>query len=314
MQAVERKSQWKSRLVISAVAGAHVLAAGTLLMLYGCNTPKGPTTQVEPPASPIMPPTQAPSPVVEKTVLPPPPPVDLAPVAKEATSAPKTYVVQPGDSISKIAHRTGVSSHEIMELNHIKNANLVRVGQKLQLPGYAKDVAAGKVKETAVAKKSSGKKVAGASTGKKAAGTLAGSYEVKPGDSLEKIAKKAGVKIADLKAANSLTSDKIRVGQKLVIPGKGGAAAPVAPAAPAPTAEAGTPAAPAPDMGAAPTAPAAPAAQPTLLDYTVQDGETVDSVAKTFLVKKDDILKANGATDAAQIRPGMRIKIPVPAQ
>ena len=64
-------------------------------------------------------------------------------------------------------------------------------------------------------------------------------------------------------------------------------------------------------MGAAP---AAPAVQPTLLDYTVQDGETVDSVAKTFLVKKDDILKANGATDAAQIRPGMRIKIPVPAQ
>ena len=40
----------------------------------------------------------------------------------------------------------------------------------------------------------------------------------------------------------------------------------------------------------------------------------MDSVAKTFLVTKDDILKANGATDAAQIRPGMRIKIPVPAQ
>jgi hypothetical protein len=31
-------------------------------------------------------------------------------------------------------------------------------------------------------------------------------------------------------------------------------------------------------------------------------------------VKKDDILKANGATDGNQIRPGMRIKIPVPAQ
>ena len=314
MQAVERKSQWKSRLVISAVAGAHVLAASTLLMLYGCNTPKGPTTRVEPPASPIMPPTQAPSPVVEKNVMPPPPPVDLAPVAKEASSAPKTYVIQPGDSISKIAHRTGVSSHEIMELNHIKNANLVRVGQKIQLPGYAKDVAAGSVKETTVAKKSGGKKVAGASTGKKASGATAGGYEVKPGDSLEKIAKKNGVKIADLKAANKLTSDKIRVGQKLVIPGKGakgGEAAPTPAAPAAPAAEAGTPAAPVADMGAAP---AAPAVQPTLLDYTVQDGETVDSVAKTFLVKKDDILKANGATDAAQIRPGMRIKIPVPAQ
>lgn len=305
MQAVEKKSQWKSRLVISAVAGAHVLAAGTLLMLYGCNTPKG-TTKVEPPASPIMPPTQAPSPVVEKTVLPPPPPVDLAPVAKEASAAPKTYVVQPGDSISKIAHRTGVSSHEIMELNHIKNANLVRIGQKLQLPGYAKDVPAGKVKESNVAKKSGAKKVSGATASKKPAGDTAGSYEVKPGDSLEKIAKKQGVKVAALKEANKLTSDKIRVGQKLVIPGKGGEAAP----APAPEAGA-APAPAAPDMGAAPAAPAVP---PTLLDYTVQDGETVDSIAKTFLVKKDDILKANGATDAAQIRPGMRVKIPVPAQ
>jgi LysM repeat protein len=305
MQAVEKKSQWKSRLVISAVAGAHVLAAGTLLMLYGCNTPKG-TTKVEPPASPIMPPTQAPSPVVEKSVLPPPPPVDLAPVAKEASATPKTYVVQPGDSISKIAHRTGVSSHEIMELNHIKNANLVRIGQKLQLPGYAKDVPAGKVKESSVAKKSGAKKVSGATASKKPAGDTAGSYEVKPGDSLEKIAKKQGVKVAALKEANKLTSDKIRVGQKLVIPGKGGEAAP----APAPEAGA-APAPAAPDMGAAPAAPAVP---PTLLDYTVQDGETVDSIAKTFLVKKDDILKANGATDAAQIRPGMRVKIPVPAQ
>ena len=305
MQAVEKKSQWKSRLVISAVAGAHVLAASTLLMLYGCNTPKG-ATKVEPPASPIMPPTQAPSPVVEKTVLPPPPPVDLAPVAKEASATPKTYVVQPGDSISKIAHRTGVSSREIMELNHIKNANLVRVGQKLQLPGYAKDVPAGKVKESGVAKKSGAKKASSATASKKPAGDTAGGYEVKPGDSLEKIAKKNGVKIAALKEANKLSSDKIRVGQKLVIPGKGGEAAP----APAPEAGA-APAPAAPDMGAAPAAPAVP---PTLLDYTVQDGETVDSIAKTFLVKKDDILKANGATDAAQIRPGMRVKLPVPAQ
>lgn len=308
MQAVEQKSQWKSRLVISAITGAHVLAASTFLMLTGCNTPKGPA-KIEPPASPIMPPTKEPSPVVEKTVLPPPPPVDLAPVAKDVSAAPKTYVVQPGDMLSKIAHRTGVSTREIVELNHLKNANSIRVGQKLTLPGFAKDVPAGKVKASTVAKKSSGtKKISGATAAKKpAADAPAGGYEVKSGDSLEKIAKKFGVKIADLKSANSLSSDKIRVGQKLTIPGKGEAATPAA----TPGADTSTPPTPAADAGAAPATPAAP---PTLLDYTVQDGETVDSVAKTFLVKKDDILKANGVTDAAQIRPGARIKIPVPAQ
>lgn len=311
MQAVEKKSQWKSRLVISAVAGAHVLAASTLLMLYGCNTPKG-ATKVEPPASPIMPPTQAPSPVVEKTVLPPPPPVDLAPVAKEASATPKTYVVQPGDALSKIARHAGVSTQELVDLNHLKSANSIRVGQKLQLPGTAKDLPAGKVKATnSTAKKSGAKKVTGATAAKKpAADAPAGGYEIKPGDSLEKIAKKFGVKIADLKTANNLSSDKIAAGKKLTIPGKtGDAAAPVAPAADGSTP---APAPAAPDMGGA--APAAPAAPPTLLDYTVQDNETVDSVAKTFLVKKEDILRANGATDANQIRPGMRIKVPVSAQ
>ncbi|MCX7007142.1 MAG: LysM peptidoglycan-binding domain-containing protein, partial [Kiritimatiellaeota bacterium] len=274
MQAVEQKNQWKSRLIVSAVAGAHVLAVSTLLMLYGCTTPKS-TAKIEPPASPIMPPTREPSPVVEKTVIPPPPVLDLVqPPAKEVSTAPKTYVVQPGDMISKIAHRAGVSANEIVSLNHLKNANSIRVGQKLVLPAFAKDLPAGKVKEAAVAKKSSGaKKVTSSTAAKKpAAAAPAGGYEVKSGDSLEKIAKKFGVKIADLQTANNLSGDKIRAGQKLTIPGKGGEAAPVAPAA-----DTGTPA-PAPDMGAAPVAPAAP---PTLLDYTVQDGETVDSVAKT---------------------------------
>jgi len=307
MQAVEQKSQWKSRAVISAVAGAHILAASALVFLYGCSTPK-PPEKVEPPASPIMPPTKEPSPVVEKTVVPPPPPVEPAPPAKESTAA-KSYVVQPGDSISKIAHHAGVSSREIMELNGIKNANLVRVGQKLMLPAYAKDLPAGKVKATTSAKKATGGKKGATAKPAAEATAEAGSYVVKPGDSLGKIAKVNGVKISALKEANKLSSDKIRVGQKLIIPGKGAGEA-----APTPEAPAGGAAAPAPETPAGTTM-AAPAPVPTaMLDYTVQEGETVDSVAKTFLVKKEDILKANGATDPAQIRAGTRIKIPVPAQ
>jgi len=309
MQTVEQKNQWKSRLVISVVAGAHVLAAGTLLMFYGCSTPKS-TAKVEPPASPIMPPTKEPSPVVEKTTLPPPPPVDLGPVAKESPAAPKTYVVQSGDSLSKIAHKAGVSQRELMELNGIKNANLLRIGQKLTLPGYSKELSAGATAKSTGKKAASGKK----STGKAAAEAVAGagSYVVKAGDSLGKIAKHNGVKISALREANHLTGDQIRVGQKLVIPGK---AAPEA-AAPAASevAAASNMAAPvAPAGSEAVTAPA-PAAPSALLDYTVQDGETLDSIAKMFMVKKEDIMKANGATDAAQIKSGMRIKIPAPIQ
>jgi LysM repeat protein len=45
-------------------------------------------------------------------------------------------------------------------------------------------------------------------------------YVVKKGDSLWKIAKVQGTTIAALKAANNLTSDSLKVGQKLTIPAK----------------------------------------------------------------------------------------------
>lgn len=45
-----------------------------------------------------------------------------------------------------------------------------------------------------------------------------GSYRVQSGDTLEKIAKDLKVSISELKAVNSLKSDKIQVGQELRIP------------------------------------------------------------------------------------------------
>src|SRR3546814_6586480 len=51
-----------------------------------------------------------------------------------------------------------------------------------------------------------------------------GSYTVKPGDSLNRIAKATGVSVGALKQANGLTAEAIRVGQKLTLPGAAGAA------------------------------------------------------------------------------------------
>lgn len=305
MQTVEQKNQWKSRAVMGAVAGLHIMAAGALVFLYGCSTTKPP--KAEAPAAPVMPPTKEPSPVVESTAIPPPPPAELAPPAKETTTS-KTYIVRPGDSLSKIAHRAGVSQRELMELNGIKNANLLRIGQKITLPAYAKDLPAGAVKASSSKKSKSGKKTAGHAAPAVAG---AGAYVVKAGDSLGKVAQKHGVKISALREANKLSGDMIRVGQKLVIPG---AKAEAAPTTEGVAAAGGTMTASAPAAGGEAVAAPAPAAPTALLDYTVQDGETLDSVAKTFMVKKEDILQANGATDPAQIRPGMRIKIPAPIQ
>jgi LysM repeat protein len=52
-----------------------------------------------------------------------------------------------------------------------------------------------------------------------AAAASRGTYIVKPGDTLSEIAEKHGVTVYALKRSNRLSSDLIRVGQKLTIPG-----------------------------------------------------------------------------------------------
>ena len=45
------------------------------------------------------------------------------------------YVVQPGDSLSRIAQRFGVPMATIMSANGIVNPNLIFAGQRLTIPG-----------------------------------------------------------------------------------------------------------------------------------------------------------------------------------
>jgi LysM repeat protein len=72
---------------------------------------------------------------------------------------------------------------------------------------------------------------------------------------LHKIAKRFGTSVKAIEAENNLSTAKIKVGQKLKIPGKAETAAPEA--MPAPTAPA-----PAPAVSTPPSTPAAPGAAP----------------------------------------------------
>lgn len=66
-------------------------------------------------------------------------------------------------------------------------------------------------------KKKSSSKSGGKSTGSKSS-RKGGSYTIKSGDSLGAIARRNGTTVAKLKAANGLSSDKIRAGKTLKIP------------------------------------------------------------------------------------------------
>ncbi len=329
---------------VSVVAGlivaVHVAVIGSVVMTQGCASTQGGAasttpTPVETAPVPPMPPSPtvmaAPAPVAQPVPFPTlQPPVAPAPL-KTSVAAENVYVVKAGDSLSKIAAAHGVKAAELKELNQIADPNKIRVGQKLILPDYAKASQSQPAAKSAAPAKAS------------APAAAAGDYVVKAGDALSKIAAAHGVKTKDLMAANNITdANKIRVGQKLVIPGAKAAAktetaaakpeakpaeapaavpaapeaAPAAPAAaPAPAAPALTPspmvAAPADPAPAAASATAAPApSQDAMLDYTVQEGDTAEGIARLFVVNKDDILKVNNIPAGSDVKPGQKIKIP----
>lgn len=314
----------------SLIVGIHAAVIG-LMALQGCGTTGNristDPTPVEPPPPPAMPPAVNSLPVAPaKPVAFPEIKAPVAPVAQVNTpaksEADNIYVVKSGDSLSKIAKAHGVSTAELKELNKIADANKIRIGQKLVLPDHASP--------------STSKPSAAAPAAAKPAAPAdqAGVYVVKKGDSLSKIAVAHHVKTKALADANGITDpNKIREGMKLKIPGASAAPAdkPAAEAPKAPEAPAAAPAAPvvpldqlnsaapAPEApkAEAPKAPEAPAPAPSLdipqdqlIEYTVQVDDSVDSIARLFVVSADDIRAVNNLSADAQLRSGQVIRIP----
>lgn len=329
----ERRKNVRAPMWAAVVVGLHVVAVGSFLFIQGCGTRK--QAVIEPPPPPVMPPRQdaaLPGPVTLPNPSFQPPAVEKAPASLEA-SASQTYVVQSGDSLSKIAAKAGVTAREIAELNNIKDANKIRLGQKLVLPSYAQPVPSSAKAPVA---KPAAKKAPAASSAPAVAGS--GEYVVRSGDSLSKVAVKNGTTVKALREVNNLKSDMIRIGQKLKLPAGASVAAPVQKtvAAPAPAPVSAPVAAPvaAPveaipavdspsaitpvETTSAPVVPvvAAPPAEALSgvempFEYTVKPGDTLEEVAKTFGVTSQQILDANGIA-ADGVATGKKIKIPMP--
>lgn len=312
----------KVSVIASLIVGIHVVVVASVAM-QGCTvtrapgTDVGPATQVEPPPPPTMPPSDtvvAPvvlpaEPAVPVTYLPPPPPPQPTPAPAAGDS--NVYVVKSGDVLSRIAAAHGCKTSDLKELNGIKDANKIVVGQKLLLPDGSKP--------------STSKPVASKASAPAKAGE--GEYIVKSGDALSKIAAAHGCKTKELMELNGIKdANKIRIGQKLKIPGAAPAPAP-APAADAPAAPAEEPAkadwvAPLPPVEEPAVAPVpAPVpeepapAEPEIdmaevLDYTVQSGDTVESVARLFVVSSADIIRINKLQAGEELKPGTVIRIP----
>lgn len=334
-----------SALLITIVVALHCAALGTLFFIQGCGTTA--RTGTPPPAAAIPP---MPPATKEAVNYPPPKPAEKAPAAvsetKELPKASETteYVVRSGDSIGGIAKQYGVSRSAIVELNKLSDPNKLRIGQKLMLPGHLKVKAtpakhASKAKAVvtppaapteAAAPAAVPAPLAPAPAEAVSAPVAGNEYVVQNGDSLSRIAKKCGTKVKALREANKLQGDKLKVGQKLIIPGT--SASSTAPAAPAvTTAPAAPTASAAPAASAAPIAPmtisapaesaatpaveSAPAAAPASISnsgitHIVQPNEDINSIAKLYAVTVDEVVELNQLGANRTVKVGQRLKIP----
>ncbi len=119
--------------------------------------------------------------------------------------AARAHVVQPGETLTSIALRYGLSMEALAQANGLADPDLVRVGQVLTIPEA--DLRA----HNSLAENS---RQAGRVQGRAQAVT----YTVRSGDNLYNIARRFGLTVRALIEFNRLDTDTLRVGQKLRIP------------------------------------------------------------------------------------------------
>ena len=121
-----------------------------------------------------------------------------------------SHIVRSGDSVQSIARRYGVEADDVRAANGIVDDRLY-LGSRLLIDGSASSGTS--------TKQSTGQAKTTSSSGSGKGGTT---YEVKEGDVLERIARRHGVRLADLLAANDMTATSLILpGDELRIPAKG---------------------------------------------------------------------------------------------
>lgn len=113
--------------------------------------------------------------------------------APQLVLASKSHVVRKSESLQTIAHKYHVSVDELKSVNNL-TASHVSKGTRLIIPSHAE----AQQKKTTVSARQD-------------------SYKVAKGDTLPKIAKKTGVKMADIRNLNGIKGNRVKPGQVLLL-------------------------------------------------------------------------------------------------
>jgi murein DD-endopeptidase MepM/ murein hydrolase activator NlpD len=182
------------------------------------------------------------------------------------------YRVKRGDSLEKIAKRFKTSVRAIKKRNRL-SSDTIYPGQRLVIPVKGK-----------ISKSTSYK-------------VKLKTYVAKRGDTLEKIAKRFGTTVRELKRINRLRSSRIYVGQKLKVPVKERAV------------KGGAPSATSKRASGSQFVPEGLTKVPVYRYYRVRRGDSVFKVAKKFRVSPRSIIRLNRLKKPYILRPGQKLKI-----
>ena len=193
------------------------------------------------------------------------------------------YTVQKGDNLWTIARRSNVPLNELYAANDLDMNSILRIGQQLQIPVES---------STAIINAPSADTYQPTSFNQGST-----EYMVKRGDSLSKIAIQFDTSVSAIRAANGLSSDLIRVGEKLVVPVSGSSisTSPAIPMAPSESILSNS-TEPSFSISGART-------------HTVKSGEYPGKIASQYGMTTDELLALNGITDPRKLQVGKVLKV-----
>ena len=106
----------------------------------------------------------------------------ISALALSASASTSTYVLQAGDTLTRVANRLGVDVATLASANSIQNPRAIRAGATINVPPRLH------------------------------------THTVKRGDTLAEIARWYGTSVSDVKGRNGLNKNVIRLGQQLTVP------------------------------------------------------------------------------------------------
>ncbi len=183
------------------------------------------------------------------------------------TSGYVPYTVKSGDTLWGLSKEYNVSFAALLEANGMSRDSQLRVGQEILVPS---DYGEGMIEEETVVESE----------------TVPGTtiYEVRRGDTLSEIAVRAGTSVSRIKNLNNMGSDRIRIGQRLIVPG---------------------------EIEIVEEESVSVDVDPS--DYTamhtVQSGETVSGIAYRYGMSVTELLAANNISDPRRLRAGTELKV-----